>query len=491
MFGRGRSLLGGLVVGVFLAYLLIAPGAVASAAPNAVPNAGPAAGTTQWAYGGGKSISASGIAAGGNATYSLSATYGWNTILSQQNGSHGSLEVEVNRTVGATLTAEYCRPNCTAATRSLNISERVWETVVAFANFTPSATVYNAGTAVPAIGLENSSIQEKANLTESGNAVVSTLHGKVTASEHLTVASSGSASVNFQPALGLFPLELSRSPWNSSAAYSATGSWLVSTWFDSTSFLGVHQAVAHQYPGGFAGIGGIVTLTGSSYGAEELNGGLPTTQVGIAVTGPFTTWEGFLLVPNTSDLLASSQAPWSSSSCGSQLASTQLIDLDHGPSSGHFPVRASAALYQPGVSDTGPVSLNSRLTTALGSSPPIGNGSATPTDGPAASTIQAQPESVATAQQSSHCLIAVCGSGAGSSVFGRGVWVLAGAAVAAVLVAALVIAKRQPPRRDPPSRNAALYPPVGLRPPTTPPKENGNGKPIVGPDPTDPLGNLW
>ncbi|MCI4358144.1 MAG: hypothetical protein L3J95_00745 [Thermoplasmata archaeon] len=473
-------------LGVLATLLLVAPAPAfpISTATTTSP------GAVSWAYGAERSFSATGTAADGNTTFNLHASYGWNTILTERNGSAGTLQVEVNRTVGASLFVTYCRPNCVAPTRSLNITEHVWESEIVFANLSASGTVYQNGTPTPAFALENTSVVQRGNLTESALAVINTLHGKATASEHFWANSQGSASVSFAPFLGLFPTTLGAAGWNSTAQYSASGSWSVSTACRSDSFFGVHSSATNVYPGGFSSARGTVALTGAVIGSQLLGNGLSTTQVGIVVTGPFTTWEGFILVPNQADLFSSNTAPWRARAADVQLASTQAIDVDGLAAVGHLPILASAARYQPSATDSGNVSLESGVAAAVGVGNPGAPPGSGPTDGPSAATIQAQPESPSLAQSNSNCLINTCGSGSGPTALVRGIAI--GVVVAAtVLAGAIVIVKRQPPRKEAPSRNARLYPQGTAVPPPSPPRTNGVGKAVPDSDASDPLGNLW
>ncbi|HEV2165532.1 MAG TPA: hypothetical protein VGS23_00920 [Thermoplasmata archaeon] len=486
MNGLGGRAFASLTTLLLVGILFVVP---ASAEPIAAASVSPPA-SGQWAFGAQHNVSATGTAADGNTSFSLHASYGWNTILTQRNGSAGNFEIEVNRTVGASLFVTYCRPDCNAATRSLNISEHVWETEVAFANLTSRGTAYALGNTVPAIALENSSVRQRGNLTESATAVVDTLRGKATATQHLSVGTSGSASVSFTPALGLFPENLTWTAWNSSAHYTASGSWSVVVSYASIPFFGVPTMGARSYPGSFTGAQGTVGVSGTTDGPRTLANGESTTQVDLSISGPFTSWEGIVLVPNDADLLAATSAPWAPDALGSQFAVPQTIDVQGASSLGHLPLLASATRYQPSATDSGAISLDTGMTTALTGPGSTGGNGSSPMDGPPASTVQAQPETVSSAEHSSNCLIAGCGPGVSALPIERG-WALGIALVLIAVVVAIVLVKRQPPRTESPSRNAALYPrtPVGEAVP--PPKSPGIGKSPPDGEAPDPLSNLW
>ena len=481
-----RRLAVGISTALVLAFLLIGPASAQPISPASQAN--PQTGV--WAYGAQHNLSISGTAADGNTSFTLHASYGWNTILTQRNVSNRGVEVGVNRTVGASLFVTYCRPDCNAPTRTLNITERVWESENASANLTTMGTVYSSGIPAQAVALENSSVRLRGNLTESATAVVNTLRGKASASEHFAVETSGRATVSFSPALGLFPNNLSLPTWNSSSAYTASGSWSIQTSFATVPFFGAPASSSRVYPGSFSDAQGTVAVVGSTDGPRTLANGQLTTQVLLSVSGPFTSWEGFILLPNGSDLLSSSSAPWDTDPVGAQIALPQTIDVQDPSAVGHLPILASATRYQPSATDSGAVSLDSGVTSALtGVGSSGGNGTAL-MDGPGASTIQAQPESVPAAEKSSNCLISGCGSAGAGLRVDRGL-VLGIAIVVVGVVIAAVVVMRQPPRSEPPSRNASLYPRTSTSQPPPPAKGNGNGKSAPASDTPDPLGNLW
>ena len=338
-------------------------------------------------------------------------------------------------------------------------------------------TVYSSGIPAQAVALENSSVRLRGNLTESATAVVNTLRGKASASEHFAVETSGRATVSFSPALGLFPNNLSLPTWNSSSAYTASGSWSIQTSFATVPFFGAPASSSRVYPGSFSDAQGTVAVVGSTDGPRTLANGQLTTQVLLSVSGPFTSWEGFILLPNGSDLLSSSSAPWDTDPVGAQIALPQTIDVQDPSAVGHLPILASATRYQPSATDSGAVSLDSGVTSALtGVGSSGGNGTAL-MDGPGASTIQAQPESVPAAEKSSNCLISGCGSAGAGLRVDRGL-VLGIAIVVVGVVIAAVVVMRQPPRPNPPLEMPPCTP--GPRPPSRHlrPRAMGTGSPL-------------
>ncbi len=455
-----------------------------------VPASTSSPGSTSWAYGASHSLSATGTAADGNTSYTLHASYGWNTLITQTNGSGGAFEVTANRTVGASLFVNYCRPDCSHATRTLNITEHAWETLLGHANFTSDGAVYSSGIPSPAIALLNSSIVEKGNLSELATARIDTLRGIADARDSVDVSVQGAVSVAFAPpGLGLFPeapgIGENASPtnWNSSSEYSASGTWLLGLTTAMTGFLGTPSSSSISYPGSFSGATGTVTLNGSVVGPMSLHGGISADQVDETLGGPFVAWEGFILVPSGADLFAPNNAAWRPAAAGAQLASTERVDLDSSSGLGHFPVVASATSYSASATDAGSPSLETGVTSAL--LPGTTIEAIGQPDGPAPTTIQAEPESPSVASSSSNCLIVTCPS-APSHALPR---LLLGTGIVVGLVAlaiAVVVVGRQPPRRAPPSQNAKLYPPVARTPSPARPSP-----PASAPSADDSLGNLW
>lgn len=463
----------------------LAPWAAASSSPSVSS----APGVVLWAYGAARSVNASGTAADGNTTYAIHGFYGWNTVLTQRNESATNFQLEVNRTVGASLFVNYCRPDCSSPSRSLNITERAWETQLAFANFTTAGTVNTSSGPAPALAILNSTVSEKGKLSEAAEGRVTTLRGTIaTASESLSIFSFGRTSVSFQPPLGLFPTAGNATSWSAASSYSASGSWTVTLSTQVTTFYGVTNSASQSFPGSFTGLSGTIELNGSTGAGTRLTNGAAVAPVTLTLNGPFTSWEGFILVPNAADLFAENSASWRGEPAGGQIASTQTVDVATAGSVGHFPFLASSTRYLASSTDAGTVSLDSGVGSSVASTPlppPAGSANGSEVDGPAPLTIQAEPEPTGVAQGNSQCLITGCLSNSTGGVL-RGVVVLL-VVVAAAAVIGLTVVKRQPPRRAPPSPNARLYPQGSA---ANSPSAPATGFP-TGESVEDPLAHLW
>ncbi|MCI4349132.1 MAG: hypothetical protein L3J93_02795 [Thermoplasmata archaeon] len=442
---------------------------------------------SQWAFGADHTVTASGVSADGTATYSVHASLGWHTILTQTNLTNQQFQVEANRTMVGSLFVTYCRPDCSHPIGTANISEHAWQTVIAYATFTTNGFVHTANGWAPAIAIQNSTVTALGNLTLAESLVWHSLRGTLSAHAHLDVASSAATSVAFTPALGLVPDPLGPTEWNASSTYTASGSWALAGAITKTDFSGVTVTTPISVAPNHLSAHGNVTVTGSVLGSTNLDGGWSSTAVALHIGGPFSAWEGFLLIPIGADLFGGgSTVPWGAQATGAQLASTSAVDVGARGSVAHLPILASVTSYAPRSTASGSVAVP---TTALVGSATLST-DVLPPDGPAATTIQAQPESVASAQQGVQCLLVGCAGPHGSTP--RPFAPLLGIGLVIVVLAAFVavVAKRQPPRTPPASPNAALYPQAGAAvtpraptrvPPTEPPSEAAE----------DPLGHLW
>lgn len=466
-----------------LALLAIVPalGGLAAAAPAAASSP-PTALASQWAYGAQHWVNVSGVAGNGSATFSIHAFFGWQVLLSQTNTSASVRLLEAQRTTAASFQAQYCRPGCAAPVASATVTEKAWEVATSFANVTTAGNVTVHGAQVPALALMNASSSLRANLTESfAVSATGMMGGLHNASGNLSVAVSSQAHVDFTPALGLLPLNLSGiSQWNSTSEFEGGASYLVAYAFDRTPMTGVPIHGGATVPGSVNGSGSL-SLNGHTLGPVRLSDGWQTTGVALEVVGPFSLREGFMLVPTGADLFSGSPHPWSGEANGDQTATTSAVDFD--PRAPHVGFLASASSYAPfstsaGVTQAVQVASASPVPSAESTGPQI---------------VQAQPESYATAQQGAQCLLGSCPGGGGGGPLRGGPLglLLVGLAVLGLVVAvvALVAARRGGPRAPMGPSYSAYRPAAGPEsiPPTPAPAP---GSPVP-PDGPDPLDHLW
>jgi hypothetical protein len=470
-----------LVVPVLAALMVLSlPAGIASAA------AAPAATAPQtiWAYGAVQTVDFHGTSSSGW-EYSGNATYGYSVILNQTNTTASSFELTVNRTMGALFQVHYCYPNCNAPKFFGNISDHIYETDAAAANFTTAGVVYENGASVAAIALNNSQSHLRANLTETSSSYVPGLIGlPVARSHYLGVNVHAASSVDLTPGLGLLPISLtSAQSWNSSAAFRAQAA--VTYAYYESSVGPLRSVQVGPVAGNFSvPSSGNVSLFGSYSPADTATlGGISYSEVALKVVGPFSVREGFILLPSSADLFGGgSGQPWGTQN-GSASATMSYLDarLTVG---GHLGIGASQWVYD--SSTLGP----STTLASPGGPSKLSTFAQSATDAAPTTTIQGEPESVAGAQGQQSCLLSGAGCPANSSpgtTSLHGIVGLLAVGVVVIVVVSVIVLVTERRRMPPPAYpNAGLYPPgnTGAAPrpaPTNPPP----------PAEDDPLRNLW
>ncbi len=456
-------------VGVTFALLTLCVAGTGAAAPLA-----PAAASysNTWSYGAIKTVSYDGLNAS-NIPYQATGTVGFSVVLSEATGPNSVVALHVTRIMGAAINVEYCYPSCRSPTAIGSVTYRAWEASEAFANFTTNGSVLEGTSTVPAVALLNSSASLVGELrlsTEYTDA------GVVVRSRSLSVNVSGSDQISFLTPLGIFPTNLSAgTSWSSTAAFAAVGSSAWSLYYVRSGVASVSLTGSALVPttgtvsvfGGY-GIGSNISLGGESFAA-----------INLTVVGPFAVREGFILVPDGSDLFGSSAQPFSGNETG---ATTALLS--------HLDVRPSLRTHLGiGGSDWVWAAASTDPASSLEQSQGIAPASSGADESPAIQ-VQGEPESSSAYGTTQSCLEngVSCPVGAGTShpfvaaLLGIGV-------VVVVIVVALVLVterRRMPAPRYP---NATLYPPGasggrlagpdGTTPPPNPPAED------------DPLSHLW
>jgi len=413
MKGYGRTLGTIGILGAAVAVILLVPGLVAPASASPAPLAG--SNSQQWAYGTQKWVN---VTEGfPNATYSAHAFFGWNVVFTETNTSATTVQLEAQRTMVTDYYASLCSPTCSSPTSQGNLSITAWEKDTGFANLTTTATVYESGSAVPAVGLANASTRAAGNISESYWLKAQHMGTTITASMELFVAGSSHAAVSFAPALGLIPLNVTTGDtWNSSSAFNASGGWSVTANWYHTSVLGVTSSGSYN-PSGTVQASGTVALAGADLASITLANGATVPVIALTWVGPFDDVDGVILVPHAFNLFGTASQDWSGSALGATTVSTSNLDI--AVDSFHHPrfVAASASF---GSTDS---SLSTESSTTTGPAPASVSTPQT--------VLQAQPESVAQAQSNANCQLGQCGPAASAA---------AGAPIGLVLVIGLIAA---------------------------------------------------
>ncbi len=386
-----KSVLVAIVAGFLMA--LIIPGLAAPAQAASVAPATNSA-TQKWAYGGEQWVNITGI--GPNSTYSIHAFFGWSVVFTATNTSPTTVALEAQRTAAAYLYADFCTPNCNAPIVHTNLSANAWEADTGFANFTTTATVYEHGSPVAALGILNASASSAGMLNES--MTLMSHRGSTTAdySASLKVTGNASASIDFSPALGLVPWSVATGDsWNSSSAFTAHGGWQASWAAEKTTPMG--KVTASGHPTGSVSASGTIALNGTDIGTITLKDGKTVPVIVLEISGPFDCLDGVILIPHDFDLFGGAAHDWDGYGYGSAQLLTSKVDLF--VDALHHRVIFDAAAAHASAANTAlpssPVAM-----TASTSSPaaPISSGA----------EIQAQPETVGQAQQQATCLSGGC-----------------------------------------------------------------------------------
>ncbi len=451
------------VIGAALVAFLIAPGLASPASASAVPLGSTA--PQQWAYGAEKWVNVSVILP--NATYTSQAFVGWQVVYTATNTTLGGVELEAQRTMGATFASKFCSPNCASPSvlGLLNISG--WSKIAGFANLTATASVYENGSPVLAIGLENAQAQGTANLSERLQLTAPIGGAARTASSTFFAAGATHAQVGFTPALGLVPLTVANgTAWNSSSAYSAAGAWDIAMSYSHSAFTGTKTAGAYSANGSVTG-NGTLGLQGRDLGTVTLRNGQTIPALDLQVSGPFDVSDGVILVPHDFDLFNGDDQVLGSHILGGETFFTSNVDVAV-DNLHHLRIVAAASNY--GSDDS-----------SLPTGPSTTSVSATPAASASPTYLQAQPEPVASAQSASSCLVSACPAGATGGLFGGGAGLVV-AVIGLVVLAAVgsvsvieyrIWAKRRAANRLDASR-PTIVPPAGAyheapQPPAPPP----------------------
>ncbi len=471
--GFGRSVITRttpVAVGVTFALLTLCVSGAAGAAPVTATSTAYA---NSWAYGAVRSVTYAGTNASG-IPYQATALVGFTVVLNETLGPGSVIQVEVSRTMGATLSVLYCFPSCRNPEVTGSVSYHAVERIESFANFTTNASVTEGSASVAAIGLLNStaSLNGSLHLTTQYTDL-----GVVERDRVLDINVTGSDAIDFATPLGLFPTNLTPGlAWSSTANFSAIGQSAWTLFLARTGVGSVHLSGSGTVP-----TSGDVTVLGSYAPDSNITlGGAAFAAINLTVEGPFAVREGFILVPVGSDLFGGTAQPFSGNETGATTA--VLSHLDVRPSlKNHLGIGASEWIW--GAASTNP---------ATGLAAPSGIApAATGSDESPEIAVQGEPESTPGASQVQNCLQTGvgCPASAGSPTHPWLALILGAGVVVVVVAGTLILVaerRRMPPPRFP---NATLYPPGatgargaspdGTSPPASPPAED------------DPLSHLW
>lgn len=459
--GRTKGLVATVGLALLVAFVAVpALAGAASAAPaTSVP---PDHMTGRWAYcGPGYS---NGTVTVGNGTLTYNATFGWCVTTTETSTGPSSYMLEVDRTVGATIYANFTNPETT-----IHYFFHAQEIDTGFANMTNDSYVYANGAAVSALGIVNASAFSQSATLQT----FSQTYGTHTRSASFQAQGSSHGNVSFTPALGLIPHNLTGiSLWNSTAVATAQASWMYSWSWKVQPFIGTASSGLGSHGGNLSAtvtvfLTGFVVPVVHPFVDHQIR-----TGIALVLRGPFVLRDGFVFVPDGFDQFGSTPMEFGSMELGSaSMASGETLYLSSG-SDGPMVTAADQGFGGDDMAVDSGMHMGPSATTS-----------------PSA-TAQAEPVSVAQAQSESQRLTSYGGAGPASRVAGGGL--LLGLIVGAIAVAIGtfgVIEWRSYARRRSAQRQTLVggygeswpngVPPAAALPPTP----QGPTGPVQGPEP--------
>jgi hypothetical protein len=461
------SLVLAVVVGVVLAAAYFA-GATHASAPNSGLKA--AGGSTQqWAFGGNASASyACSNCLGSNisgAQLSFKYYIEWVVIFTQTNVSSSQTQIESQAALNATASLSFsgCVQNgstCNQESASASLSGK--ETATGFTNIT-TATVNEISPtpgSIPALAITDASSNEAFNFSGSYSISVPGHSGSVS----FDLGASETSGVSFGTPLGLVPVTPSPGEiWNSSAPFTAHGSWTSGYSISASGSAG--GATESNWTKGTVSPSGTLTVNGTDLGAFTLWDNYTNPHSSVTAqeilldfgNGTFAATDGYILIPF--GIYGGVYAGLFGAAVSH--AAPRPVTGAHPAASISTPPSGESAYYQKGVGFIGAAAAGNGTL-------PIGSGKGQSV------AITAGPEPLSVAQQQYG---AITSSSSSTSGFPWG-YVIAGVVVVVVAVSLIILLSRRSRRR----RAAAMVPPVAGAPTYAAPSgPGGPGGPTMTP----------
>lgn len=386
---------------------------------------------TQWAYGG--QGWSNWTFTFRNVSISYNSSFGWTVVFTAvSNATTGITMLEEQRTLGITVWSNVTKPNLTVA-----YFYHAVEVDGAFANVTNESTVYVDDQPVPALGILNASVAACSAIDQS----LQVANETTTRMASLNVTGVAEASVGFSPSLGLVPLNLTGvKMWNSSSTATSAASWNI-----SYSYTKLNGASGSGSQAGSLSGTAQVNLTGYRCSAQHPFTDHKSRQgVVLVLRGPFTSYDGFILLPRAFDFFGTASHGYGSFGFGSAGISAESLYLS--PHAGGFAVTAADQSFA--AFDTG----------AIGFAAPRSGGFAPEASSSPTATVYGQPMTVRQAKSLDQGLTALPSTSARTSLHGvssmtsgSGFWVafvvvvVAGTVGAAATVAWVTSVRRHSP----------------------------------------------
>lgn len=245
-----------------------------------------------------------------NVTYNLTAYEGYNESVTATNTSATVTDLQGTWTVVERLNALSCVPNCTNASYSDALSVSAWSSQSQFLNLTTAASVYENGSASPALGILNASALSASHVVASNK-----VSGPMGASawQSLNASQASSWNISFSPALGLIPWNASTNlTWNATSHYQMAGAWWDSinaswggSWGNRTGSTSLLRSSS-----GSLNRSGNESVWGKDFGNVTGRNNHTTVLIGLHFRGPIRFVGGLLGIAVGSDLFLNATANW-------------------------------------------------------------------------------------------------------------------------------------------------------------------------------------
>jgi hypothetical protein len=296
-----------------------------------------------------------------NLTYNVTSFYGATDVITATNTSNTTTQMQGLLNVNESLVATWCVPNCTSPEYQYQVTVMGESTESQFLNLTTAATVYENGTAAPALGITNASSSRTENLTEMSN----TTFGNWTASRMYNESEAAFYSVEFQSPLGLVPWNLSANlTWNDSANYTAMGGWNA-TYGYGGSYNGSTYGRSSSYNWSL-NRSGRESTRGIDFGNATTRSNRSVIRIGLRYRGALGFDSDLFMTAIGSDLFQGATANWSvNDPNGYEMAGVAMSTVY----AEHSAVTTSSGGSGPSSGQTGTIG-----TTGDGGISPIGGG---------------------------------------------------------------------------------------------------------------------
>ncbi len=375
-----------------------------------------------------------------NGVHTIRAHMAWYTIFERTNPTASTVGLSVDRTVASDFTARYCSPDCSQPTLEVNLAHAVYAHALGGLNLSRDARVYEAGSAVPALGVVNSSAAAVQTVASTAGVEIATPSGPRTVRESFRATAEASATLAFEPSLGLVPWSVAVGDvWNASSTYVGAGAWRVNWTYEKTNASGGTTTLSGT-PSGALNTTGTLSVNGTAVARLPLPNGSTLPAISLGFSESFEALDGVIYLPRGSGFFEETGRPWDGYRMAFDRWESKRLSLGVSSDGASFAYPTASAVY--GTNDTA-VSIGEGQRGAASASAQAAVAVAVATGVPATEVVAA-PVPVPVAEAAADCLAGgACPAPVGSR--GPGLepvalyLVLGGVVTAAVAVAVLLV----------------------------------------------------